>query len=30
MQPISRADVERELDSILVEFSQVHMLSTKA
>ena len=30
MQPISRADVERELDSILVEFSQVHMLSTNA
>jgi hypothetical protein len=30
MQPISRADVERELTSILTEFSQVHLLRENA
>ncbi len=30
MQPVSRADVEREINSILVEFSQVHMLRENA
>ena len=29
-QPVSRADVERELNSILVDFSQVHMLRPDA
>ena len=29
-QPVSRADVERELNSILVEFSQVHVLRADA
>ncbi len=29
-QPISRADVERELSSIIVDFSQVHMLRPDA
>jgi hypothetical protein len=29
-QPVSRADVERELNAILVDFSQVHMLRTDA
>ena len=29
-QPISRADVEREINSILVDFSQVHMLRADA
>ena len=30
MQPVSRADVERELNSILIDFSQVHMLRENA
>ena len=30
MQPISRADVERELTAILMEFSQVHLLRENA
>lgn len=30
MQPVSRADVERELNSIIVDFSQVHMLRENA
>jgi hypothetical protein len=30
MQPISRADVERELTSILVEFGQVYLLRENA
>jgi hypothetical protein len=29
-QPVSRADVERELNAILVDFSQVHMLRPDA
>jgi hypothetical protein len=29
-QPVSRADVERELNSIMVDFSQVHMLRPDA
>jgi len=30
MQPVSRADVQRELESILIEFGQVHLVESHA